>query len=62
MENTKELSIKVAVNNYPDYADSHKFIVATQDDSEYWFWGAYDDEVKAANVAYDIGGVVLPNA
>ena len=32
----------IIINNLPEYARSHKYIVATLVDGEWWFWGAYN--------------------
>ena len=49
------------INNIPEYADGYKFTVARIVDSELWFYGAYNDEVKARNVAIEIDGMVIPH-
>lgn len=39
------------INNIPTYAKEYKWIVARLEDSEYWFWGAWNDEKKALEIA-----------
>ena len=42
------------INNVPDYAKDYKWIVARFEDGEYWFWGAWNDESKALEIASNI--------
>lgn len=49
------------VNNYRDYADDYRFIVASVSAQELWFYGAYDDKETAHKAAEEIDGVVLEN-
>ena len=51
----------MTINNLPEYAKGYKWIVATESDNEYWFWGAYNDPHKAAEVAEDIDGIIYHN-
>ena len=46
----------IIINNLPEYAKSHKYIVATLVNNEWWFWGAYDslcDASAAADYVYN---------
>ena len=56
---------KVEVNNVPEYAKNHKYIVAKFDENSnaLWFYGAWDYEYKwkAEIVAKEEGGLVLTN-
>ena len=53
------MNLIAKVNNLPDYAEKYKHIVARAVDGEMWFYGAYNDESKAVNVARSVGGCVL---
>lgn len=53
--------LKSIINNLPDYAIHHNYIVTSICDSNLWFYGAWDDEDKAYEVAEMIGGVVIEN-
>lgn len=46
------------INNLPDYARYHRYIVYRKSNGENWFWGAFDDEIKALNAADDIDGYI----
>lgn len=46
----------MTINNIPEYATYKLFIVARESDGELWFWGAWDDEDKANEVALEIEG------
>ena len=45
------------INNKPD--ETQKYIVATNVNGEWWFWGSYNNMFKARTVANDIGGSVF---
>jgi hypothetical protein len=45
------------VKNVP--MDVKRFVVARIVGREAWFWGSWDDENKAREVASEIGGVVV---
>ena len=49
------------VNNVPAYAANYNYIVARYDSKSdsLWFWGAFDNEAKAKDVAEEIGGQVI---
>ena len=49
------------VNNVPDYAKDTRFWVVTRNEDEFWFYGAWDDEKRAKDVAKKIEGYVLMN-
>ena len=53
--------LKSIINNLPEYAIYYNYIVASVCDSNLWFYGAWDDEDKAYEVAEVIGGVVIEN-
>ena len=53
--------LKSIINNLPEYAIDHNYIVASVCDSNLWFYGAGDSEDKAYEVAEMIGGVVIKN-
>lgn len=47
------------INNLPD--NTEKYVVARIDESDYsmWYWGSWDDMVKAVQAAIEIGGIVV---
>lgn len=45
--------------NLPEYALEYRWVVAREEDTTLWFWGAYDDRDRANNIAEDIGGVTV---
>ena len=47
------------INNVPAYAYNHRFIVCVGEIDNMWFYGAYDDFEKAANVAAQVDGIVI---
>ena len=48
------------INNLPEYAKEKAFIVARICDGELWFWGAWDNQEKANEVAYGLeNGICL---
>ena len=53
--------MNVKIENVPSYAKEHKFIVARVDDGLLWFWGAFDEECRAKEVADEVDGVVVEN-
>ena len=53
--------LKSIIKNLPDYAIHHSYIVASVSSENLWFYGAWDDEDKAYEVAEMIGGVVIEN-
>lgn len=53
--------LNLIVKNLPEYAIHHTYIVASVCDSNLWFYGTWDDEDKAYEVAEVIGGVVIEN-
>lgn len=52
---------KIEVQNVPTYAREHKFWVARIVDSKAWFYGAWDNELRANSIAKEIGGLVVVN-
>ena len=49
------------INNLPAYALNYEYTVARVVNGELWFWGAWDDESRACEVARELGnGVVVP--
>ena len=51
----------MTINNLPEYAKEYEWIVATESDNEYWFWGAYHKQYEAAIAAHEIDGVLIYN-
>lgn len=47
----------VEVNNVPNNPEKH--IVATVCDCDLWYWGSWNDENKAKDVANEISGIVV---
>lgn len=47
------------INNLPNYAKEHKFIVYRVAQGEAWFWGAYDEVSEASTAMMDIGGCII---
>lgn len=48
------------VNNLPEYAKKHNYLVCREVNNELWFWGAFDDHDRAFKTAMEIcGGVVV---
>ena len=45
------------INNLP--SKLKKYVVARGYKGEYWFWGTWDDEWEAYNVAEDVNGQVF---
>lgn len=56
---TKSRAVTVQVYNVPDYANDHDFMVAKYDAGRLWFYGAYDDENRALEVANEIDGLEI---
>lgn len=44
------------IENLPEYALEYKYIVCRIVDGKHWFYGAYNDVLKAANAAQAICG------
>ena len=56
-------TFEVKVNNLEEYAFNHNYIVVRLVNGEFWFYGAYDTEERANEVAIEIGnGGVFRNA
>lgn len=53
--------LKLIINNLPDYATNYNYIVASVLDGDLWFYGAWDNEDKAYDMARIINGVVIKN-
>jgi hypothetical protein len=55
----KKIIATVKINNLPDYDDAG-FMVVRQDDGELWYYGTYETEERAKEVAIEIGnGAVI---
>lgn len=52
----------VRIHNMPEYAAKRKYVVASFVSGKLWFYGAWDDQAKADEVAAEIenGIVVIP--
>lgn len=49
----------VDINNCPD--ELEKYTVARYVDCQWWFYGTYDDPVKAYEVANEVCGMIFEN-
>lgn len=47
--------------NIPEYAKEKKYVVMREVDGEFYFWGAWDENERANQVASEINGVVICN-
>ena len=62
--NPTYIKTELKINNLPDYAKRHKYIVARFDNNnELWFWGAWaaDQKKEAEKAAEEISGIVIDN-
>lgn len=50
--------MKLDILNTPAYAVNYRYIVYRMSMGARWFWGAFSDGGKAAQVATEIGGFV----
>lgn len=55
----KEIKKMENIKNVPAYAYNHAWWVARSVDGELWFYGAYDTEERAREVAYMINGIIV---
>lgn len=53
--------LNTIVKNLSSYAINYKYIVASDVDGDLWFYGAWNDESRAYEVAKNIRGVVVKN-
>lgn len=53
----KEMSVKV--KNVP--AIVRNFVIAKLSDGELWYWGSWNNEEIATQVAKEIGGLIVNN-
>ena len=51
----------MTINNLPTYAKEYEWLVVTECDNEFWFWGAYHDPFEAVDAAGQIDGTVICN-
>lgn len=49
------MEFTVIINNCPEYAKEHKYIIARNDDLQLWFYGAFDDEKEVRHIAKELG-------
>ena len=54
-------NVMVKINNMTGVAKDKAYVVARCVEGEYWYYGAYNDVVKAYAVAEEIGGEVFEN-
>lgn len=47
------------IQNMPEYAWEYDFVVARECDGDFWFFGAYETEERAYEVALEVGGQVF---
>ena len=48
------------INNMPNWAKSHKYLVVRIVDEEAWFYDAWDDWSEAYKQSLEVGGCVIP--
>lgn len=53
------MMMMVEVKNTPAYAKDYKYIVARLVGGELWFYGAWDNEAKAQEIANQVDGLVV---
>ena len=54
------IDTRVIVRNVPNYPLDKGFMVARVVDADLWFYGLYDSDIRAGEVAREIGnGVVI---
>ena len=53
--------LNTIVKNLSNYAINYTYIVASDVDGDLWFYGAWNDENRAYEVARNIRGVVVKN-
>ena len=53
--------LNTIVKNLSSYAINYKYIVASDVDGDLWFYGAWNDENRAYEVARNIRGIVVKN-
>lgn len=54
--------LNTIINNLPRYAAEYDYIVASVVDGDLWFYGAWNDESRAYEVARSINGTVVKNS
>ena len=62
VEEGEAMTVKANIMNMPDLEGKHGFLVVRKDEcpSVFWYYGLYDDEMRAESVAVEIGnGIVL---
>lgn len=62
MKEMKTVAV-ATVNNVPEYAKEMRFWVVSHNkvDGSFWFYGSWDEEESAKDVAKEIEGYVLMN-
>lgn len=50
---------RVEINNVPTYADARRYWVIKYCAGRLWFYGAYDEENRALDVANEEDGMVI---
>jgi len=50
----------VRINNMSESARKYKYIVFRMVDGEFWYYGAWNDHLKALHQALEIGGQFVP--
>ena len=57
------MEFTVIINNRPEYAKEHKYIIARNDDLQSWFDGAFDNQKEVRRIAKDLGdnSIVIVN-
>ena len=49
------------INNIPEYAKNREYIVCRYVDDELWFYGAYESQERAEEVAEMVDGWTIEN-
>lgn len=54
----KKLPCQIEVNNLPKY-DLDRYTVFRLDDGDLWFYGTYENEDRAKEVAHELGNALV---
>ncbi len=54
----KKLPCQIEVNNLPSY-DLDRYTVFRLDDGDLWFYGTYENEDRAKEVAHELGNALV---
>lgn len=48
---------KITINNAPEKTE--KYVVVSDVEGEFWYWGSWPDDARAKKAANEIGGLVV---